>query len=157
MPGTDLASGGICLRACYAMPGTDLGYGTTPANPVLGTAHAYGASICLRFGYGSSGTNLAYSTMTSAVLATRVTERISRPSAYAMSGMALQAEITGGGDHLIFRFDKTDHVRYMLLRDVRYCPSVSVRCPVLTRCGTEIVSVGGHAVPTWGMLLCDGA
>eukprot|EP00961_Rhodomonas_salina_P255356 3451114-Rhodomonas_salina.6 len=37
----------ICLRACYAMSGTDLAYGTMSA-------------ICLRASYAISGTDLAY-------------------------------------------------------------------------------------------------
>eukprot|EP00961_Rhodomonas_salina_P132451 1782492-Rhodomonas_salina.1 len=53
---------GIALRACHAMPGTDIPYGAAfplPRYAMPGTETAY-AAVCLRLPYAKSGTEIAY-------------------------------------------------------------------------------------------------
>eukprot|EP00961_Rhodomonas_salina_P224974 3041700-Rhodomonas_salina.2 len=62
----------VCLRAGYAMRGTDTAYGARYAMP--GTVVAYG-TVCLRPYYAASGTEIAYvylRAMRSAVLRSRM-------------------------------------------------------------------------------------
>eukprot|EP00961_Rhodomonas_salina_P303942 3941419-Rhodomonas_salina.3 len=66
MPGTDLAYGAICLRACDAILRTDLAYGDT------------GVRAC----YAMSGTDLAYGAMPIAAV-----KYVCSPIVYAIDGL----------------------------------------------------------------------
>eukprot|EP00961_Rhodomonas_salina_P163751 2205552-Rhodomonas_salina.2 len=68
MPGTDIRHAGLCLRACYAMSGTDLGCAATrigaDANYQHKSVFGWYKNILLRANYAMSGTGIADYTST---------------------------------------------------------------------------------------------
>eukprot|EP00961_Rhodomonas_salina_P295575 3935586-Rhodomonas_salina.1 len=69
MSGNDIAyDGGISLRICYVMPGTDMAYAP---RCLLQYCPGTSATILLRACYAMSGTDLAYAAISAYALATR--------------------------------------------------------------------------------------
>eukprot|EP00961_Rhodomonas_salina_P084889 1140171-Rhodomonas_salina.3 len=133
MSGTDLGYDGIGLRACYAMPGTDLAYGAARRESLFDSAAVVNrycpthslrdVRAMLRFGLSTytlpmvvSGTHrVGYATFSPTVLRTP----------YAISGTDLGYAATRSGGMVVVTAEELlgEEVRYLptpLLCDVRY-------------------------------------
>eukprot|EP00961_Rhodomonas_salina_P081116 1090819-Rhodomonas_salina.3 len=104
MSGTELAYGGVFLRACYAISGTDIVYGATREGASI-SQPKYLSPRVLRNRYAMSGTDRAYAV-------TRSEEDDDLCRAFGHAGTGLRAEYAMSGTEIGYCYQDEGHVAF---------------------------------------------